>query len=241
MLRRPAQTDHVRVGLLGFFATLSVLSLALNGYFLWQTTRYRFVDYLARFRTPAPVSASDHVRGSRTAATTLIVYSDFECPFCKDLHLALKTLAATETFRWVFRHFPLPNHPSALREAEACECAGRQGKFWEFADGLYEAPAEQPPTLRLAPTPPGSFAAAYPNVPQQIPIQKLVERAGSMKLDRERFRECLEAKEETARVLAQKTEGDSLWIRATPTVFLNGRRFVGTKPLEELRKLLRRT
>lgn len=85
-----------------------------------------------------PVDAkNDHIRGAKNAKVTIVEYSDFECPFCKRFHETMKQVLANypNDVRWVYRHFPLDGlHQQARREAHASECAGEQGKFWEFAD-----------------------------------------------------------------------------------------------------------
>jgi protein-disulfide isomerase len=84
-----------------------------------------------------PPGADDHVRGP-APARTLIVYADFECPFCAALHERLQAIEA----RIVFRHFPVrSSHPRAWPAACAAEAAGRQGRFWEMHDALFADPA----------------------------------------------------------------------------------------------------
>ncbi|MFH2063233.1 MAG: thioredoxin domain-containing protein [bacterium] len=87
-----------------------------------------------------PINDSDHAVGPTDAAVTLFVYSDFECPYCGRFHLSVKQLIADlgDQVQVVFRNYPLSFHPNARPAANAAECAGEQGKFWEFADGLFE-------------------------------------------------------------------------------------------------------
>jgi len=92
-----------------------------------------------------PVSATDHIRGNPAAPVTLIEYSDFECPFCKNFHVTARKLVEESKgqVRWVYRHFPLDQlHPGkARKEAAASECAAELGgneAFWKFADRLFE-------------------------------------------------------------------------------------------------------
>jgi protein-disulfide isomerase len=83
--------------------------------------------------------------GAGGARVLLVMFSDFECPFCRAF--ALNTLAAldreyfqTGRVRLIFRHLPLEAiHPQALGAAVAAECARRQGKFWEMHDALIAA------------------------------------------------------------------------------------------------------
>jgi len=80
-----------------------------------------------------PPGQDDHLRGP-AQAPLLIVYADFECPFCALLH---RRLAAVET-RVAFRHFPVrSSHPRAWAAACAAEAAGLQGRFWEMHDALF--------------------------------------------------------------------------------------------------------
>jgi protein-disulfide isomerase len=82
--------------------------------------------------------AQDHVRGA-SGGRTLIVYADFECPFCAALEVRLRAL---RTDRVVFRHFPVrSSHPRAWPAACAAEAASLQGDFWEMHDALFADPA----------------------------------------------------------------------------------------------------
>jgi protein-disulfide isomerase len=86
----------------------------------------------------APVGDDDHILGDKNAAVTIVEYSDYQCPFCARFHPTLQqTMKAYEgKVRWVYRHFPLSFHDEAENAAEAAECAGEQGKFWEYGDAL---------------------------------------------------------------------------------------------------------
>lgn len=87
------------------------------------------------------IQETDHVRGDRNAPIVLVEYGDFQCPACgtaaplvKQLETELGTKLAV-----VFRQFPLLNiHQNALQSAYATEAAGKQGKFFEMHDMLYE-------------------------------------------------------------------------------------------------------
>ncbi len=88
-----------------------------------------------------PVTDQDHIRGAANAKVTVLEYSDFECPFCKSFHPTLQKLLNEypNDVRWVYRHSPLVQlHSKAPKEAEATECAGEQGKFWEMTDKIFE-------------------------------------------------------------------------------------------------------
>ena len=68
----------------------------------------------------------------------MIVYGDYECPFCAAVEVRLRPLP----LRVAFRHFPVTgSHPRALAAACAAEAAGAQGAFWEMHDSLFDDPA----------------------------------------------------------------------------------------------------
>ncbi len=94
----------------------------------------------------APVTAKDHIKGNLDAPIKIVEYSDFECPFCKQIHNTLNELMkkyeASGEVAWVYRHFPLEQlHPkNAMRVAIASECAVEQGgndMFWKFTDTFF--------------------------------------------------------------------------------------------------------
>ena len=92
------------------------------------------------------------MRGNPSAKFTVIEYADFQCPYCAKMHEAMKSVIKETDTRWVFRQFPIAGHPLAAKAAEASECAGDQGKFWEYSDALFElkAPMAEGTFLKIA-------------------------------------------------------------------------------------------
>ncbi|OGM04965.1 hypothetical protein A2715_00585 [Candidatus Woesebacteria bacterium RIFCSPHIGHO2_01_FULL_39_32] len=90
------------------------------------------------------VTEDEHIRGKFDAPVTLIVYSDYECPFCGQYHFILVKLLNEykENLRLVYRHYPLEDtHPASPILAEASECVnelGGSGAFWKFSDAVFE-------------------------------------------------------------------------------------------------------
>lgn len=83
----------------------------------------------------------DNIYGDATSKVSLIEYGDFQCPACGNAFTTVKTIKEKykEDMAFVYRHFPLTNiHPNALAAATAAEAAGKQGKFWEMHDILFE-------------------------------------------------------------------------------------------------------
>jgi len=163
---------------------------------------------------PAPkVLPTDHVRGNPAAKFTIIEYSDFQCPFCAKMHEAMKSVIKETDTRWVLRHFPIAAHPFAAKAAEASECAGDQGKFWEYSDALFEL---------KTPMTEGTFL----KVAQDLNLDWMV------------FSVCMTSGKYTKAVPAQHEAGVKKKISGTPTFYLNGKRFGGFVPIEELRKMM---
>jgi protein-disulfide isomerase len=147
------------------------------------------------------ISAVDHVLGPDHAPAVVIEYGDFECPNCKQAAPAVKMLL--ERFdgdvRFAFRHFPLEEaHPHARQAAEAAECAGAQGKFWEMHELLF---AHQ----------------------THLDTKHLLGYAEQLGLDVGRFTAELDDQVHLQRIREHVAGGKRSGVRGTPGFFINGR------------------
>ncbi len=197
-----------------FLIVILAVSILTN---LILLVRLKYPDALNTIQIallPAPkVLPTDHVRGKANAKFTVIEYADFQCPYCAQMHEEMKGIAKEADVRWVFRHFPIPGHPLAAKAAEASECAGAQGKFWEYSDSLFAL---------KAPMTEGTF----------------LKTAQDLGLDWVSFSVCLSSGTHGKAVAAQYEDGVKNKITGTPTFYLNGKRFDGFVPVEELRKMM---
>jgi|SRR3989344_8232895 len=93
-------------------------------------------------QAPARVSlkSGGYIRGNKNAKIKLVEFSDFECPFCTRAFPTIEALLEKygDKISLEYRHNPLPFHPNAQKAAEASECAGEQGKFWEMHDAIFK-------------------------------------------------------------------------------------------------------
>ncbi|KPJ85022.1 hypothetical protein AMJ57_04795, partial [Parcubacteria bacterium SG8_24] len=146
-----------------------------------------------------PVSEADHVRGAADASVTLIEYSDFECPFCSRFHPTMKQIMDEfeGQVRWVYRHYPLGFHAEARPAALASECAGEQGKFWEYADELYENQS--------------SLGEDY-----------YEELAAELGLNMSQFRSCLSSEKYGSKVSGDLSGGTAAGVQGTPGTIILG-------------------
>ncbi len=147
------------------------------------------------------LDAADHVSGPADAPYELLMYGDFQCPYCTAAQSILRRVRDRlgGRLRFAFRHFPLSEiHPDAWRAAEAAEAAGAQGSFWEMHDALYANG--------------GRFG--------ESDLAALADRIG---LDVERFRAELAAGAYTDRVQRDLDAGHAAGVAGTPAFFVNGR------------------
>ncbi len=152
--------------------------------------------------TIKPVSAEDHIRGNPNADVILVEYSDTECPFCKRFHVTMKQVmdeyGSSGKVAWVYRHLPLESlHPKAAKEAEATECAAKQGgndKFWAYLDKIFE----------ITPSNNGLDPAL------------LGQSAADVGLDRAAFEQCLSGGEFTKKIADSISEATSAGAQGTP-------------------------
>ncbi len=91
---------------------------------------------------PARVSlkSGGYIQGNKNAKIKLVEFSDFECPFCTRAFPTIEAILKKygDKISLEYRHNPLTFHPNAQKAAEASECAGEQGKFWEMHDAIFE-------------------------------------------------------------------------------------------------------
>jgi protein-disulfide isomerase len=165
-----------------------------------------------------PVGPSDHVLGPAAAPITLVEYGDYECPYCGDAHSVVKSLvkAMAPNLRFIFRNMPLnETHPYAQFAAEAAEAAAAQGRFWEMHDAIYDHQSE--------------FGSALVNKLAQL-----------LKLDMPRFDADMQARLHRPKVKNDFMSGMLSGVAATPTFFINGKRYDGSVDERSLFLALRR-
>jgi protein-disulfide isomerase len=162
-------------------------------------------------RLAVAVGERDHVQGPAAAPVTLVEYGDFECPFCGMAYPAVRELRRQlgERLRFVFRHFPRPEHPHARHAAEAAEAAAAQGRFWEMHDLLFEHQ-------------------------HALEEDDLVEYAARLGLDPDRFGHDLTSHAHRDRVQQDVLSAIESGAHGTPTFFINGVRHEGAWRLEDL-------
>lgn len=153
------------------------------------------------------IASDGWTRGAtQSAQVTLVEFSDLQCPACRAnepfVEQALKEFP--DTLRLEYKHFPLTSiHQNAMNAAMAAEAAGKQGKFWEMHDLLFEKQDE------------------WAQLPD--PTDKFVAYAQQIGLDTVQFRSDLDNKDLAAKIEKQQNEGINLGVQGTPTFYVNGK------------------
>lgn len=164
----------------------------------------------------ADVSADDDpVLGAKEATITVIEFSDFQCPYCRQVQPTVKRLLEEYQgkVKLVFRDFPLRNiHPQAQKAAEAAQCAADQQQFWPYHDKLFAS--------------------------SKLNNDDLKQYAQEVGLNIEKFNACLESGTHATEVEKDLQDGQKAGVRATPTFFINGRQLSGAASYERFKALI---
>ena len=162
-----------------------------------------------------PFKAATPTVGPADAPVTLVEFSDYQCPFC---HQAQKTLDEVMTkyagkLRFVHGEYPLPQHPRAYAASQASRCANEQGKFWEYHRNLLLESGD-------------------------YEEEDLLARGKSVGLDAGKLKACLASDRFDAAIDEGKRIGTAAGVNSTPTFFINGRKFSGSRSFEDFSKAI---
>lgn len=165
-------------------------------------------------------------RGSPNASVRIDVFSDFQCPYCRQEFLVVNKTYLPEhgaDVRITFHQNPLLNHPWARRAAELTECANEQGsdRFWAAHDFLFE----------------NQNAIDLTNIDSKV----LTALSGNPEFRSKDYQTCLarHSSEAWEGIDSDKKLAMALDVRSTPTMFINGLKIEGTPALEQLDTLVR--
>lgn len=165
----------------------------------------------------------DHIKGNASSSVVVMEYSDFECPACRAYYPIVRQMVEEfgTKISFVYRHFPLSGvHPNAEFAARAAEAAGKQNKFWQMHDLLFEKQNEWSTNGN-----PSKFFEDY---------------ASLIGLDIEMFKTDMKSKEIKGFVSAQRVHALRSGLSGTPTFFINGQKIENPKSIEEFRNLIKK-
>ncbi len=190
----------------------------------WQLTGWDDISILAHGTGDNGV----HWMGARHPAVTIMEFTDYECPYCRTAHRALRALLAKhkDRVRIVHRHFPLDDacnprinrkfHERACEFSLAVECAAQQDRFWEMNDAI--------------------FSAQDRVKARDVDLMKFALQLG---LDRSDFAECLERRLTSKEIQRDIHAANAAGVRATPSFDVHGQLFTGRLTEEQLATFLK--
>ncbi|HEX3735286.1 MAG TPA: DsbA family protein [Solirubrobacterales bacterium] len=156
-------------------------------------------------RLSPPLEDVDHIRGERGAELELVMFGDFQCPFCLGAQSVLRRVRERlgERLVFSFRHLPIvERHPLAPLAAEASESAAAQGRFWEYHDALFQA---QPKLSR----------------------ETMLAVGRELGVDAERMAAEIDSEAHRDRIARDVASAAASGATGTPTFFVNGARHYG--------------
>ena len=208
-------------------AAIDQVRAPIRNLLIQQRSAAAYQSYVDQLKAKTPVritldpprqkvaAADSPAQGPSSAPIELIEFSDFQCPYCYRAHPTVKQVLNTygDKIRFVYRNYPLPNHPNARPAAEAAQCANEQGKFWPFHDRLFDD------QTKLADT-------------------DLKASAAALGMDAGKFNACFDSHKYKAKVEADMQAGNDAGVNGTPAFFINGRMLSGAQPFEEFKKVI---
>jgi protein-disulfide isomerase len=203
-----------------FLIVLLVCVLALIG--VYVATSKKDPGSADKNGSGSSVSLSNNVMGANTKGVTLVEYGDFQCPACGAYHPIVKEVVEKykNDIQFQFRNFPLQQiHPNARAAARTAEAAGKQGKYWEMHNLLYEQ---------------------QKSWEQSTAVNTIFEGyAQQLGLNLEKFKTDFASSSVNETINADFAEGQRLGVEATPTFFLQGKKIENSpRDVEGFSKLI---
>lgn len=164
------------------------------------------------------VAEDDPVRGPKDALVTIVMWSDFQCPFCKRVEDTMKQIADTykNDVRIVWKDNALPFHPRAIPTAILARMAykknGDKG-FWDAHDAIFESAPKM----------------------EDADLEPIATKLGLTWTD---VKKAIDEKKYMSKIEASMDEASELEARGTPAFFVNGRKLSGAQPFESFKKLI---
>lgn len=170
---------------------------------------------LGKYIVIPEIKADDRIKGSESAPVSIIEFSDFKCPYCKQENDIINQVLAAYPgkVKLVYKHFPLSIHPEAQFAAEAAECAGDQGKFFEMADVLF---AKQ----------------------DKLDTASISQYARNLKLDMVKFKSCTDSGKFKNKVASDAQTAADFGFGGTPAIFIGSEFFGGGVSLEQFKEVI---
>ncbi len=164
------------------------------------------------------ISADDDpVKGQKNAKVTIVEFSDFQCPYCASFHQQvfsqiMENYIKVGKVNFIYRDFPLPFHANARAAAIAADCAGEQGKYWEYHNIIFQNQ-------------------------DKLDASFLIDYASRIGIDSLKFSKCIE-ENDGADIDLDIADGKRFGVTGTPMFFVNGREIEGSQPFSAFAQII---
>ncbi len=172
-----------------------------------------------RYLETPSVNEKDAIFGNKDAKVKVIIFSDFECPYCSALHQSARQIMSQYKDKafFAYKDFTLDFHLQAENAALAANCALEQGLFWEYADKLF---------------------ADQTNWQNTTGVQKFKDYAQNLGLESPQFNQCLDSKKYQDKIDSDKIVATDFGITGTPAIFINDKFINGVISTDDLKKII---
>jgi protein-disulfide isomerase len=203
-----------------FFALITVLVVflffikySIDNPFPQKNPPIKTVDDVVLPKQQEVSIAGNFWTGAANPKITIIEFSDFRCPYCKNSYSKIRQIGIKykDSIKIVFKDYPL--HDDSMDFSMAARCAGEQGLFWEMHDKLFVSQSN-------------------------IKSSDLESMAISIGADKNKFSSCVSLEKYKKDILTDVQEGQKLNVKGTPTFFVNGYRVSGDLPMDQWEKII---
>jgi predicted DsbA family dithiol-disulfide isomerase len=178
--------------------------------------------WTVKFNFPPPPFVSElddgvsPAKGSTRPLVTIVEFSDFECPYCREVQAALKQIVETygADVRLVFKHMPLEGHHNSLPAARAAYCAAEQDRFWQFHDALFAS--------------------------RNLSATRFTEIAAELGLGATKFQACLSSEQSRNAIVKDLETARLFQIESTPSFIINGQVVKGALSFADFQRIIER-
>lgn len=209
-------------------STVSIIAIFGFLFLVYSATNKAETSTATVYKEAATVNSNDHIKWSKDKKQILVEYGDYQCPACKSYHTVIKDQIeasssgmpeVTKNITFVYRQYPLTSiHKHAMEAAQAAEAAGRQNKFYEMSDRLYETQAEW---------------EALPKATDHF-----IKLANELKLDEKKFTADMNSSGVKDKIQKDMVSGNSVEVQGTPTFYLNGEKMDNVDSFEKFKQIL---
>lgn len=188
--------------------------MALNSYVRQLRKNAQIQINMSRPRIEVSVD-DDPSKGPKNAPITLIEFSEFQCPYCKRARPTIDRILKEYDGKvhYVFRDFPLGFHQNAKGAANAANCAGDQGKYWEFNEELW-------------------------NIQRQLSDSNYIKIAEKLQLNMDDFKKCSSSGKYFDEIDKDQNDGLNVGVTGTPAYFINGVFLSGARPFSAFKEVI---